>query len=96
MKRAHAGMDDGARDGKCLETCAAILRRLDKLREMSRSLQTKYYDLRDRFLELRQRYYLIECAWCEKHSRWQRKARAAPGDTSYGICSPCFAAIVKT
>ena len=45
----------------------------------------------ERFAALRQRYYLIACAWCQKPIRWKRKETAAPCEVSHGICAPCFA-----
>src|SRR5262249_45239728 len=54
-----------------------------------RYFRTKYYKLREQFTALRNCYYLIECAWCKKRIRWQRKTAAVPGDTSHGICPAC-------
>ena len=45
----------------------------------------------ERFAALRQRYYLIACAWCQKPIRWKQKETAAPCEVSHGICAPCFA-----
>jgi len=45
----------------------------------------------ERFAALRQRYYLIECAWCQKHIRWKRKEPSSPCEVSHGICAQCFA-----
>ena len=69
-----------------------MLQNRDELRERYHYFQTKY---RAQFIELRQRYYLIECAWCQRHIRWQRKEYAAPGDTSHGICPSCAADMLR-
>ena len=45
----------------------------------------------ERFAALRQRYYLIACAWCQKPIRWKRKATASPCEVSHGLCAPCVA-----
>ena len=45
----------------------------------------------ERCAALRQRYYLIACAWCQKPIRWKRKATASPCEVSHGICAHCFA-----
>src|SRR5262249_23688281 len=45
----------------------------------------------ERFAALRQRYYLIECAWCQKHIRWKRKEPLSPFQVSHGLCAHCFA-----
>ena len=45
----------------------------------------------ERFAALRQRYYLVACAWCQKHIRWRRKEVCAPCHVSHSICSQCFA-----
>jgi hypothetical protein len=48
----------------------------------------------ERFAALRQRYYLMACAWCQKPIRWKRKATASPCEVSHGICCPLFCARV--
>jgi hypothetical protein len=60
-----------------------------------RTLQRKYHELREHFTMLRNRYYLIECAWCKRRIGWKRKLDSVPGDTSHGICSQCSADIFK-
>jgi hypothetical protein len=74
--------------------CAVMLRR-EELSAMSRSPQTKHRELRERCTTRRNRYYLIECAWCKKRIRWKRKQGDVPGDTSHSICPPCAAAILS-
>src|SRR5262244_2788750 len=58
-------------------------------------LRSKYHELREQFTILRNRYYMIECAWCKKRIRWKRKRGAVPGDTSHGICLACAAALLR-
>lgn len=74
--------------------CAVMLRR-EELSAMSRSPQTKHRELRERCTTRRNRYYLIECAWCKRRLRWKRKQGDVPGDTSHSICPPCAAAILS-
>src|SRR5215475_2030 len=62
---------------------------IETLRETYHSFQTTYRELRQQFTTLRQRYYLIECAWCQGHIRWVPKAPSLAGNTSHGICRPC-------
>jgi hypothetical protein len=57
--------------------------------------QTKYRELQEQCIELRNRYYLIECAWCKTRIGWKRKAPSVPGDTSHGICRLWAADIVR-
>jgi hypothetical protein len=72
---------------------AAMLHRRVDLYETYRSFQTTYQELREQFTTLRKLYYLIECAWYQKRIRWTRRAAAALGDTSHGICPPCATAL---
>ena len=72
-----------------------MLRNRDALLARYRYFQTKYREYREQFIALRQRYYLIECAWCQRRIRWQRKESAAPGDTSHGICPSCAADMLR-
>ena len=58
-------------------------------------LQVKYRELHEQFHTLRQHFVLIECAWCQKRIRWQRKKHPSPGDTSHGICPRCFEAVSR-
>ena len=67
---------------------------IEKLRETYHSFQTTYRKHREQFTTLRQRYYLIECAWCQRHIRWVPKPPSMAGDTSHGICRPCAARIL--
>jgi len=46
-------------------------------------------------MQLRKRYYLIECAWCKRRIRWKRKEGEVPGETSHGICPSCFADMLR-
>src|SRR5215469_6167591 len=52
---------------------AAMLRKRDELTGRFLAFQTKYRELRAQFLELRQSYFLIECAWCKARIRWKHK-----------------------
>ena len=45
------------------------------------------------FPEGQQHFFRIECAWCKRHLGWKRKHVAVPGETTYGICPPCAAAM---
>jgi hypothetical protein len=70
-----------------------MLEQSDELRDTGRWLRTQYRDLREHFVTLRQCYYLIECAWCQRRLGWKRKQAAVPGETSHSICSRCAAVI---
>jgi hypothetical protein len=59
------------------------------------TLQEKYKENRERFTELRQRYYRIQCAWCQTHIRWRRKEVSTPCQISHGICAQCFARVSR-
>jgi hypothetical protein len=65
----------------------------DTVKEFSarrRALQSRYKSLQEHFHQIRSRYLLIVCAWCQQHVRWQRKKDAAsPIHTSHGICLAC-------
>jgi hypothetical protein len=69
-------------------------RRIEELQATYRYFQTKYRELHAHFTTLRQGYYLIACAWCQKRMRWVRKARAVPGEISHSICPPCAARLL--
>ena len=60
------------------------------------SFQTKYRELREQFLALRQCYLLVQCAWCQRRLGWKRKQAAVPGATSHRICPRCAADIGRT
>ena len=60
-----------------------------------RYFQAQYHELREQCTMLQKLYYLIECAWCQRRIRWQRKEYAAPGDTSHGICPSCAADMLR-
>ena len=49
---------------------------------------------RAQFPKLRHHYYRIACAWCQRRIGRKRKDVSVPGDTTYGICQPCFADMV--
>ena len=59
--------------------------------DMPHAFQERYSAHGERFAALRQRYYLIACAWCQKPIRWKRKETASPCEVSHGICAHCFA-----
>ena len=82
---------------------AAMLRKQGEMIDTYLYLQTKYRELQEqhmqlrqhyvlkaqeRFAHLRQLYLLIECAWCQRRIRWQRKESPVPGETSHGVCPP--------
>ena len=69
--------------------------RIEDLKETYRSLQTKYRALHAQFTTLRQSYYLIACAWCQRRIRWVRKEEpSVPGEISHGICLSCAARLL--
>jgi hypothetical protein len=65
-----------------------LQQRLERI-ETHRYLRTKYQELREEFTRWRHRYYLIQCAWCQRRIGWKRKMDAVSGDTSHGICPSC-------
>ena len=69
-------------------------RRIEELRETYRSFQTRYRELHAQFTTLRQGYYLITCAWCQRRIRWVRKERSVLGEVSHGICLLCAARVL--
>jgi hypothetical protein len=69
-------------------------RRIEELHATYRSFQTTYRELDAQFTTLRQGYYLIICAWCQKRIRWVRKEPAVCGEISHGICLPCAARVL--
>jgi hypothetical protein len=72
----------------------AMRPQIEKLREIYCSFQTKYRTHHEQFTTLRKSYYLIECAWCQRRIRWQRKDPSVPGAISHGICRPCASRIL--
>ena len=72
-----------------------MLQTRDEWSETQRYLWTKYRELREQFTTLRNRFDLIECAWCKRCIRWKHKAASAPGDTSHGICLPCAVNLLR-
>src|SRR5207302_9643858 len=74
---------------------AEMLQRRDERIETHLYLQTKYRELQKQFTTLRNRYFLIECAWCTRRIGWKPKRGSVPGDTSHGICPPCAADMVR-
>jgi hypothetical protein len=77
------------------EQGADMLRQRDEQIEKYLSLQTKYRDLQAQFANLRNRYLLIECAWCQRRIGWKRKTTAVPGETSHGICPSCATTLFR-
>ena len=43
-----------------------------------------------------QPFFRIECAWCKRRIGRKPKDVSVPGETTYGICQPCFADMVRT
>jgi hypothetical protein len=70
--------------------------KVDALIRQFLAFRTKYRELRAPFIGLRQRYLLVQCAWCQRRLGWKRKQAAVPGATSHSICPRCAADIVKT
>jgi hypothetical protein len=87
-----------------------MLQKRDERTETHPYLQTKYrkaqaqftqlhnhyhLEVREKFMQLRKRYYLIECAWCKRRIRWKHKEGEVPGETSHGICPSCCADMLR-
>ena len=72
----------------------AIMAEVDALTLQFLSFQTKYRELREHFLALRQCYLLVQCAWCQRRLGWKRKQAVVPDVTSHSICPRCAADIV--
>jgi hypothetical protein len=54
------------------------------------ALQSQYKRLQEHYQQIRGRYLLIVCAWCQQHIRWERKKNASGlVHTSHGICPAC-------
>ena len=77
------------------EQGADMLRQRNERIKTYLSLQIKYRELQAQFTNLRNRYLLIECAWCQRRIGWKRKTAAVPGDTSQGICPSCATTLFK-
>jgi hypothetical protein len=66
------------------------------VREESGRLCQQSRALHARYQQWRQRYYLVECAWCKKHLRWQYMADPLPVPmTSHGVCPTCHATVLR-
>ena len=63
--------------------------RITELFEQYRYFQMKFREYQELFKAQRQRYFLIECAWCQRRICWKPKTAAVPGQTSHGICPAC-------
>lgn len=50
-----------------------MLEQSDELSDTARWLRTRYLELREQFVTLRQGYFLIACAWCRRRLGWNRK-----------------------
>src|SRR5262249_22293430 len=40
-------------------------------------------------------YLLIVCAWCQQYIRWHRVQPPEPLTTSHGICTHCYAQMLR-
>ena len=60
------------------------------------AFQTKYRALRARFITLRQHFYRLACAWCQRRLGWKRQQAAVPGETRQSIGSRYAADTVRT
>jgi hypothetical protein len=74
---------------------AEMLRQIEELIHRFCYFQAKYREYREQFIALRQRYLLVECAWCTRRIGWKPKTAAVPGDTSHGICASCAADLCR-
>ena len=70
--------------------------RAEEVRQESSRLCQHSRALQARYQSWRQHYFLIACAWCEKHISWQylEEPVAVPA-TSHGICPACFETEVR-
>jgi hypothetical protein len=71
------------------------LEQRDELRTTVERLRTRYRELQEHFVALRQGYFMIQCAWCRRRLGWKRKHAAVSGETSHSICARCAAAMVR-
>jgi hypothetical protein len=71
------------------------VREVDALTRQFLAFRTQYRKRREQFRALRQRYLLVQCAWCQRRLGWKRKQAAVPGATSHSICPRCAADIVR-
>ena len=75
---------------------ALWLSRAVDVRQESRRLCQHSCELHARYQQWRQRYFLVECAWCKKHIRWQSmEALLVVPATSHGICPTCFVTVLQ-
>lgn len=77
------------------EQGATMLRQRDERLETYIALQRKYREIQAQCTNLRNRYLLIECAWCQRRLGWKRKTAAVPGETSHSICPSCATTLFK-
>ena len=71
---------------------AVWVQRARRDRQESRRLRQHARELHARYQHWRQRYLLVECAWCQKHLSWQymEKPMTEVPPTSHGVCPSCF------
>jgi hypothetical protein len=75
---------------------AAWLSRARDVRHKSRGLCQHTRELQARCQQWSLRYFLVECAWCQKHIRWQIMQASVPvSTTSHGICLPCHTTVIR-
>jgi hypothetical protein len=74
--------------------CPTMQWRREELLATYHYFQTKYCELHEQFTTLRKGYYLIVCAWCQRHIRWVRKEPSVLGEISHSICPRCAARLL--
>jgi hypothetical protein len=72
-----------------------MLQKRDERIDTHLYLRAKYQELREQYTALRNRYFMIECAWCKRRIGWKPKTGSVPGATSHGICPPCAADMLR-
>jgi len=75
---------------------ALWLSRAASVRQESSRLGQHFNALHAQYQQWRQRFFLIECAWCKKHVRWQCMVDPLPVPmTSHSICATCHATVLR-
>ena len=91
-----AGSDMLQKRDEPIDTHLYLRTKYKELQEQFAKLRHHYlWEVQEQLTTLRNRYYLVECAWCKRRIRWKRKEGSVPGDTSHGICPQCAADMLR-
>lgn len=90
------GIDMLRQKDERIETYLSLQRKYRELQAQYAKLRQHYVpEVQAQFTNLRNRYLLIECAWCQRRIGWKRKTAAVPDETSHSICPSCVTTLCK-